>query len=67
MSQLCPKSISIAKKSLNQRNAAILNGINVGELSATDGKRACSVKVWCTKITCILRILVQTGANLAVL
>ena len=30
-------------------------------------KRACSVKLWCTKITRILRIVVQTGANLAVL
>ena len=29
-------------------------------------KRACSVKVWCTKVARILRIVVQTGANLAV-
>ena len=29
-------------------------------------ERACSVKVWCTKIARILRIVVQTGANLAV-
>ena len=28
-------------------------------------KRACSIKVWCTKIARILRIVVQTGANLA--
>ena len=28
--------------------------------------RACSVKVWCTKIARILRIMVQTGINLAV-
>ena len=30
-------------------------------------KRACSVKVWCIKITRILSIVVQTGANVAVL
>ena len=28
-------------------------------------QRACSVKVWCTKIARILRIVVQTGAKLA--
>ena len=28
-------------------------------------QRAYSVKVWCTKIARILRIAVQTGANLA--
>ena len=28
-------------------------------------KRACSVKVWCTKIGRILRIVVQSGADLA--
>ena len=30
------------------------------------GKRACSVKVWCTKISRILGIVVHTGVNLAV-
>ena len=28
-------------------------------------QRACSVKVWCTKIALILKVVVQTGANLA--
>ena len=44
-------------KTLTRANCLII--INVG-------KKACSVKVWCTKTAHILRIVVQTGANLAV-
>ena len=37
-----------------------------GPSPATLIQRVCSVKVWCTKIAHIFRIMVQTGASLAV-
>ena len=40
-------------------------GVFTGEGTLRE-KEHCSVKVWCTKIARILRIVVQTGANLAV-
>ena len=33
-------------------------------MSKQDPQRASSVKVWCTNIARILRVVVQTGANL---
>ena len=46
---------------------ALTNKMRLLLLDQLSEQRACSVKVSCTKITRISRIVVQTGANLAAL